>query len=166
MRISNEGPREGFGQFGELLRAQAEFQARLAEETFRYLRKLQGMLEPHAPGTVVQPTGDDQVRAEGSPGETVELRLEIENRQRVHCVARPALTPLAGPEGSTWFAAAQPVPESALLAPDERCRLVIRVPLPAVMPPGTYRGSLVLQGFRDGALPVAVDVVAAEEAGT
>jgi hypothetical protein len=30
--------------------------------------------------------------------------------------------------------------------------------VPADLPPGTYRGALVLQGFRNGAVPVAVEV--------
>ena len=42
-------------RFGELMRLQTEFQARLAEETLRYLRRLQGAAAPAAPGTVVMP---------------------------------------------------------------------------------------------------------------
>ncbi|MGH9267962.1 MAG: hypothetical protein ACRD0D_07280, partial [Acidimicrobiales bacterium] len=154
LRIGNEGEDAALGQFGDLLRLQAEFQARLAEETFRYLRRLQGMFEPHTPGTVVRPDEGTELRAEGAPGGVVQLRLDIENRQRAHCVARPALTPLVGPGGATWFAAAEPDPVSTLLAPGEECCITVRVPLPDDLPAGTYRGSLLLQGFRNGALPV------------
>ena len=44
MRVSN-GTEPGDGGFAGLLQLQAEFQARLSEETLRYVRRLQGVLE-------------------------------------------------------------------------------------------------------------------------
>src|SRR5262249_14390809 len=81
---------------------------------------------------------------------TVELGLEVENRQRVHSVVTPMLAPLVEASGVTWFPAAAPEPASLLLPPGEVRALAIELPLPAELPPGTYRGALILQGFRDG----------------
>jgi len=159
MRITNEGPDDGPGQFGDLMRLQAEFQARLAEETFKYLRHLQGILEPQAPGTVVQPDRDGAaLRAEARPGDTVALDLEIENRQRAYCLIRPALTPLAGVGAVTWYPDVEMIPPSAVVAPGERCQLAIRVTVPASIPESTYVGSLLLPGFREGALALTLDI--------
>lgn len=149
-----EGPS---GAFGDLLRLQSDFQARLAEETLRYLRRLQGAAAPAVPGTVLLPEGDVELKASGAPGTAVELRLEVENRQRVHCVVTPMLSPLVAASGVTWFPAASPEPASTLLAPAETRELTIALPLPAELPAGAYRGALILQGFRDGALPVVIE---------
>lgn len=146
--------------FGDLLRLQTDFQARLAEETLRYLRRLQGAAAPAVPGTVLLPDGEVELRASGAPGTAVELRLEVENRQRVHCVVSPMLSTLVAASGVTWFPAATPDPASTLLAPGETRELTVEVPLPAELPSGAYRGALILQGFRDGALPVAIEAKA------
>jgi len=61
-RVSNDSEGSS-GPFSELLRLQSDFQARLTEETLRYLRRLQGTLGPTAPGTVVKPASAfDSVR--------------------------------------------------------------------------------------------------------
>ena len=52
-------------------------------------------------------------------------RVEVENRQRVHCVVTPMLAPLVAASGVTWFPAAAPEPASTLLAPDESRELTI-----------------------------------------
>jgi hypothetical protein len=45
-----------------------------------------------------------------------------------------------------------------LLAPEEVAPLAIRVALPANLPAGVYRGALLLQGFREGSIPVEITV--------
>jgi hypothetical protein len=158
MRIANDEP--GEGPFAELVRMQAEFQTRLVEETTRYLRRLQGVFEPRAPGTVLQPGNDALVGGPAAVGETVELNVEVENRQRVHTMVTPTVTPLVEPDGTTFFPAAEFSPPSRLLAPQEVATLSLSFPLPAELVPGTYRGMLILQGFKDGGVPLAVEVVA------
>jgi len=128
----------------------------LTEETLKYLRRLQGATMPTAPGTVLMPDETAELRASGSPGTPVELKLEVENRQRVHCVVTPMLSPLTETSGVTWFPAAEPSPETILLAPEETAQLVISLPLPATIPAGVYRGALILQGFRAGTITVTV----------
>ncbi len=146
------------GAFAELIRLQTEFQARLAEETLRYLRRLQGAVGPSVPGTVVLADATLQLNATGSPGQSVELRLEVENRQRVHCVVTPALSPLLDDAGTTWFPAAESSPPALLLAPGEVSSIAVQVELPNELPHRTYRGALLLQGFRHGGVPVAIAV--------
>jgi hypothetical protein len=158
VRIPNEPESGDAAAFGELLRIQSEFQTRLAEEALKYLHRLQGTAMPASPGTVMVPGEASELRASGRPGESVELRLEVENRQRVHCSLAPMLTPLVGASGVTWFPATEPSPIVALIAPGEVTPLVIGVPLPPKLPPGTYNGALLLQGFREGAVAVTVVV--------
>jgi hypothetical protein len=157
VHVSNEGDRGVTGAFSELLRLQTEFQARLAEETLHYLRRLQGAAAPAAPGTVLLPDDGTALGASGPPGSTVELRLELENRQRVHCVVTPMLGPLVSAEGVTWFPASDPTPPSTLLAPGDVRTLTLSVPLPADLPAGSYRGALVLQGFANGGVSVTIE---------
>ena len=158
MRIDNDPGEGGGGAFADLLRLQADFQARLAEETLRYLRRLQGAAAPGVPGTVLVPDGEVELRGTGAPGGSVELRVEVENRQRVHCVVSPMLAPLVAASGVTWFPAANPDSASTLLPPGESRQLTIQVPLPPELPSDVYRGALILQGFRDGGIPVAIAV--------
>ena len=49
MRVANKPEEDQPGAFAEFLRLQAEFQARVAEESIRYLRRLQGAFSPAAP---------------------------------------------------------------------------------------------------------------------
>ncbi len=158
MRVSSD-PSAG-GAFADLVKLQAEFQTRLAEETMRYVRRLWATPGPTVPGTVLVPGRAAALQASGSPGASAELRLELDNRQRVHCVVTPMLSPLVGLSGVTWFPAAEPVPPLALLAPDEVATLAVRIAVPAGLPTGTYRGALVLQGFKNGAIPVTVTITA------
>ncbi len=156
MRVPND-PGQGSGQpWADLLRLQSEFQARLADETLRYLRRLQGALGPATPGTVVVPDPSLELKGAGLPGAALELTLEVENRQRVHCVVTPMLSPLVGEGGTTWFPEADVTPPSLLVAPGEAGSLLFRVKIPAELPLGTYRGTLLLHGFREGGLPVVL----------
>jgi hypothetical protein len=158
VRVPNDPGDGSLGAFSDLLRLQTEFQSRLAEETLRYLRKLQGASAPATPGTVLMPGATIELRASGTQGGVVELALEVENRQRAHSVVTPMLSPMASASGVTWFPAADPSPASLLLAPEEVATLAIRIPLPDNLPDGAYRGALLLQGFREGAIAVAIDV--------
>jgi hypothetical protein len=159
VRISNEPGGAEQGPWSELLRLQSEFQSRLADETLRYLRRLQGALGPAVPGTVVVPEGPERLHAEGPPGGRVEMTLNIENRQRVHSMTSAMLSPLVGSGGATWFPEVELTPPSLLVAPGEVGTLAIAIRLPAELPPDTYRGSLLLHGFKEGGLPVSVAVI-------
>lgn len=160
MRVSNDPERGGgpSGAFAEMFRLQAEFQSRLAEETLRYLRRLQGAVVPSAPGTVVVPAADSALETSGAPGTTAELALEIENLQRVHCLVTPQLTPLVGSSGVTWFPAVESTTASKLVAPSAVQEIRLAFTIPPELPPDDYRGALVLQGFRQNALSVVVHV--------
>jgi len=158
MKISND-PAEGRGQpFAELFRLQTEFQSRLADETLRYLRRLQGAAAPASPGTVMIPDGLTELKGAGVAGSPAELKLEVENLQRVHSTATPMLSPLVSASGITWFPESESTPVSLLLAPGATAELRLRVAIPLQLPAGAYRGCLMLHGFRDGALPVVIEV--------
>ena len=157
-RVSNETGGGQGGVFGELVRLQTEFQARLAEETLHYLRRLQGAAAPATPGTVLLPDEGTLLRGSGSRGSVVELSLEVENRQRVHCLVSPLLGPLVNADGVTWFPEVEALPSTALVPPGEAREQRLRVVVPMDIPFATYRGALLLQGFGDGALPVAIEV--------
>ena len=160
MRVSNEpgGPAGPTGAFAEMFRLQADFQARLAEETLRYLRRLQGAVVPAAPGTVVMPGQDSELRATATPGAQAELTLEVENLQRVHCMVTPQLTPLVAATGVTWFPSVESATASKLVPPGAVEVLRIGIAVPPELPHGEYRGALLLQGFRQNSLPVVVTV--------
>jgi hypothetical protein len=154
--VTNETGRDIGAAFAELLRLQTEFQTRLTEETLNHLRRLQGATMPVAPATVLMPGGDSELRATGSPGTTTELKLELENRQRVHCVVTPMLSPLVETSGVTWFPTT--APSVLLIAPDEIAQANIALELPAEIPAGVYRGALLLHGFHAGAVAVVIEV--------
>jgi hypothetical protein len=159
MRVTNEPGGTGpTGAFAELFRLQSDFQSRLAEETLRYLRRLQGAVVPAAPGTVVVPDADSEMRTAASPGASATLTLEIENLQRVHCMVSPQLTPLVSASGVTWFPSVENATASKLIAPNTVEPLPITFGVPAELPAGEYRGALVLQGFRSNSLAVVVTV--------
>src|SRR5262249_40873578 len=111
-----------------------------------------------APGTVVKPVERTELRATGAPGQRIELRLAVENRQRVHCLLAAHLTPLVDASGTTWFPSADPASATRLIAPDEVTALQIGVDLPADLPAGVYRGVILLQGFRSGGIAVTITV--------
>jgi hypothetical protein len=158
VRIPNDPAGSPGNAVSEFLRLQTEFQARLAEETIAYLRRLQGAAAPASPGTVVMPDGDETLKGTAKPGGSAELELEVENRQRVHCMVTPALGQLVAPSGVTWMPSMQATPPSLLVAPEQVAGLSLAVAVPAELPPDTYRGMLVLQGFRQGGIPVAIAV--------
>src|SRR5512143_3807157 len=157
MPISNDpGGSSWSGPFADLLRLQTEFQSRLGEETIRYLRRLQGALGPAAPGTVVVAREGHELAARAQAGGTAELAVELENLQRVHAVVSPQLTPLVSDTGATWFPAVDPGSAFRIVAPGATAALALRIEVPAELPAGTYRGAVMLVGFRDGALAVSI----------
>jgi hypothetical protein len=159
MRITNDPGGAGpTGALAEMFRLHSDFQARLAEETLRYLRRLQGAVVPSAPGTVVMPGDDVQLNGAGQPGGVAELAFEVENLQRVHCLVTPQLTPLVSSTGVTWFPAIEPANASRLVAPNAVERIALTLQIPEPLPNGEYRGALLLQGFRQNSLPVLVTV--------
>ena len=158
MPATNDPNQGGSGALAELFRLQTEFAARLADETLRYLRRLQGAIAPAAPGTIVLQEPDVLIAAAGMPGGSVDVVIEVENLQRVHCLVRPQLTPLVASSGATWFPEADPV--SRLVAPGETAEIRVHVLLPSAIPAGDYRGAVLLEGFRERGIPVVVSVEA------
>ena len=146
-------------------RLQTDFQQRLASETLRYLRQLQGLVGPTVPGTLVLPDAGLELQADVHPGATLTIEVMLENRQRVHTLVSSSLSPLVSERGVTWFVDAQIDPASVLLASGDVRTLTLTVAAPVQTPPGVYRGALLLHGFERGALPVRITVAAAEPAG-
>jgi hypothetical protein len=157
VRIPNEPEGGAANVFSDLLRLQSEFHSRLAEETLRYFRRIQGSSVPAAPGTVMMPDGSIELRGAAASGAAINLEIEIENLQRVHCMAAPMLSPLVDQSGTTWFPACE-YSLPALVAPEEIALLKLQFPVPESLPAGVYRGALLLQGFRQGAVPVTITV--------
>ena len=155
MRVRNDP--EPDNQFSEFMRLQTEFYTRLTEETLKYLRRVQAASSPAIPGTVLLPEGDLLIESSGVAGSQVELQLEVENRQRVHCVVTPMLSPLVHGSGATWFPSVMQQ-ASMLVAPGETETVRVQLALPPKLPDGLFRGALLLQGFRESALPVAIRV--------
>jgi hypothetical protein len=156
---TNDPNQGGSGALAELFRLQTEFSARLADETLRYLRRLQGAVAPAAPGTIVLQDPDLLLSTSGRHGGVADLVVEVENLQRVHCLVRPQLTALVSSDGATWFPEADPSNLSRLVAPGETAELRLQVKVAPAVPAGEYRGALLLEGFRDQGLPVLVTVL-------
>jgi hypothetical protein len=100
----------------------------------------------------------EALEATTAVGERVGFSLEVENRQEAYGSVAPALTPLVGEDGTSWFPAAEVQPTSTLLPPGEVVEVEIAVDVPEQLPAGRYRGALLLQGFRQDALPVVIEV--------
>ena len=163
VRVANDPTGRGVsGASSDLLRLQTEFQARLAEETLDLPAPAPG--GRGAGGARARwscRTAAEMLTAPACPGTTVELALEIENRQRVHAVVTPMLGPLVSADGRDVVPRRRRRRRRRRSSRPSRSRaLSLAVPLPPELPPGTYRGALVLQGFRDGGIPVAVEVPA------
>ena len=158
MHVSSDPERSRSSPIGEILRLQTELQARLAKETLGYLRRLQGAFSPLAPGTAFSADGEAELRATTRPGGTLELRLEVENRQRVHSVVTPMVSPLVNEIGVVWLPSAETAPSSALLSPGQSTAIVLRLSIPLELAPGNYRGALLLQGIRPRGIAVTISV--------
>ena len=142
----------------EVFALQQDFQARLADETLRYLRSLRGLLGPASPGTFLRPQPDMVLRGTGAPGDVTEITFEVDNQQQVHVIATPMLTPLVRADGTTWFPEAVAVPASALVAPGAVGQLRLLVNVPVEADPGRYDGALVLLGMKGATVPVSFTV--------
>jgi hypothetical protein len=162
--VSASDPIEGEAQgpIHDLLRLQTDFQQRLASETLRYLRQLQGLVGPTVPGTLVMPDVDFELVGHGQPASQLKLAVALENRQRVHSLVSPSLSPLVSDAGATWFVEAEVTPVSVLLASGETATASITITAPEGLPSGTYRGALLLHGYERGALPVRIVIEAPE----
>jgi hypothetical protein len=142
----------------EWIRVQADFQARLTNETFRYLRRLQGAVAPVTPGTVVLPEERFDLNARAVPGGTFEITLEVKNYQRVHAVASPGIDPLVSSSGTTWYPEVDFLPEFSLIGPDQTVEFQVRVSVPPNLPTGNYMGVLSLRGLRQQVFRFSVEV--------
>ena len=156
MQVGNDNVADD-GGWGSLLRLQSEYQARLTEETLKYLRGLQAAFSPRTPGTVVQANGL-RLTESGLPGGSVRLDIQVENRQRVHTPVSPSVTPLVSDEGATWYPVAELDPDAMIIGPGESKDLSVTLQLPNEIPPGVFRGSLVLRGFLVEGVPVEITI--------
>lgn len=162
MRISNEQDEsQKDSAFSRLIQLQGDFQARLVEETMRYLQRLRGPLSPTAPGTVVRAGGETELHVEGMVGTSVSLSIELENRQRAFTMVMPQISALLAEDGTAWFPEARTSAVgspggSCLVAPRETAEIEVSLTLPPELPPGLYRGALILLGFRNSSVPVSV----------
>jgi len=152
-------PPQGAGDaLSEILRLQTEFQSRMVDETLRYLRRVQGMFEPHSPGTVLRPDAPATLAVSAAAGGRASVTLDVENRQRVHTALAVVLTPLVADDGTTWFVDADTKPAFRLLAPAEQAPVTVRLRVPTDVPPGTYRGLVTLRGLHPAGVPLEVTV--------
>ena len=143
-------PSQGAGEaLSEILRLQSEFQGRMVDETLRYLRRVQGMFEPHSPGTVLRPDAPETLRVSAPVGGRTSVQLDVENRQRVHTALAALLTPLVGDDGTTWFVDADARPGLLAARPgQEQARVTVRLRVPQDVPPGVYRGLVTFRGLQ------------------
>jgi hypothetical protein len=144
--------------FEELMKLQSAFQQSLSEATMQYLRQLQGIVGPVTPGTVVQQVEGITIELKMRPGGQAKATVNVENRQRVHSMVTPMITPLVSETGATWFAQTAFSPPTALLATDEVLEFALVLEAPADMPVGVYRGAVMIYGCSDGGVPLEVTV--------
>ena len=156
------GSPPGPSPFEELIRLQTAFQQNLSQATMNYLRQLQGLVGPVTPGTVVERLESRAITLSLAPGATETTEVRVENRQRVHAMVTPMLSPLVSDAGTTWFAEAGFTPPTALLATDETAAFALTIAAPAEMPLGVYRGAVLIYGCTDGVVPLEVTVAAAQ----
>jgi hypothetical protein len=150
IRLTGPEPENSAESLRRLLEMQSDFAARLSDETLRYLRNLQGVIGPTAPGTVVLAESGTVLDAEGRPDETVALELEVVNEQVVYGVVAPALSPLVSGQGGTWFPQAAVNPPYQLVEPQGTRRIAVTITVPHDIPPDTYRGMILFPGNPNG----------------
>ncbi|NOD88204.1 MULTISPECIES: hypothetical protein [unclassified Ruegeria] len=144
--------------FEELIKLQSAFQQSLSQATMQYLRQLQGIVGPVTPGTVVHQVDGAGVALKLRPGGQANASVNVENRQRVHSMVTPMITPLVSDTGATWFAQTAFTPPTALLATDEVLDFALVLEAPKDMPLGVYRGAVLIYGCSDGVVPLEVTV--------
>jgi hypothetical protein len=150
IRLTGPEPENSAESLRRLLELQSDFAARLSEETLRYLRSLQGVLGPAAPGTVVLAEAEAALEGDGPPGGTVVLELEVINEQAVYGVVAPSLSPLVSVGGGTWFPQATVDPPYQLVEPQGLRKIALTIAVPEEIPPETYRGTLLFPGSPSG----------------
>jgi hypothetical protein len=155
---TDPGSRPQPSPFEELLRLQSNFQQNLAQATTSYLRQLHGMIGPVVPGTMVDVVDGKGASATASPGRIARFEMEIENRQRVHTLVTPMLSPLVADSGTTWFPKVDISPTSQLLATDEKCTFDFAIQVPRGARVGVYRGACLLYGCAEGVVPLTVTI--------
>jgi hypothetical protein len=159
VRIVSEPGGDPGGILGaDVLALQREFQARLADETLRYLRSLHGVVGPSSPGTVLRADRNAVVVVRGRCGEVSVVAVEVENAQQVHTLVTPMLTPLVDAGGTTWLPEAVAVPATVLVAPGDVEGVELHVQVPDDLPDGIYAGAVLFVGVRNGLLAVQVTV--------
>ena len=154
----------GSSPFEELIKLQNSFQESLSQATMNYLRQLQGLVGPVTPGTVVQSVKGGGITLKLAPGAKGEASVNVENRQRVHSLITPMLTPLVSDSGATWFVEAAFTPPTALLATDDTIDIALSLTAPKDVPLGVYRGAVLIYGCADGVIPFEVTVARATRA--
>lgn len=152
--------------FEELMKLQSAFQQSLSQATMQYLRQLQGIVGPVTPGTVVQQVEGATIDVKMKPGGQAKASVNVENRQRVHSMVTPMITPLVSDTGATWFAQAAFTPPTALLATDEVLEFSLVLDTPPDMPVGVYRGAVLIYGCGEGVVPLEVTVAKTTRAAT
>ncbi len=150
--------------FEELMKLQSAFQQSLSQATMQYLRQLQGIVGPVTPGTVVQQVEGSTIDLKLKPGGQAKATVNVENRQRVHSMVTPMITPLVSDTGATWFAQAGFTPPTALLATDEVLEFALVLEGPKDMPLGVYRGAVLIYGCSEGVVPLEVTVAKSSRA--
>ena len=144
--------------FEEMLRLQNKFQQSLAQATMTYVRQLQGLVGPVTPGTLVEVLEGQGVATRVAPGSTVTFEIAVENRQRVHTLVTPMLSPLVNDRGVTWFPEVMVEPASKLLATDEIADFSFVLTAPGDAPVGIFRGACLIYGCSDGVVPINVTI--------
>lgn len=161
----DHGDRPQPSAFEELIRLQGTFQQNLTQATMNYLRQIQGIVGPVTPGTIVERRDGAGLALALPPGGAARASFTVENRQRVHAMITPMLTPLVSGEGATWFAEAELSPATALLATDEVGTFALSLAAPEAMPLGVYRGAVLIYGCANGVMPLEVTIAMAVKSG-
>lgn len=120
------------------------------------MRGLSWLVGPVAPATRAR-VPDDGCTAAAAPGGSAELTVRVDNGQRAPTPIRLAVGELVGPGGTTWLPATTGT-TSWLLRPGEVRTITLQLDVPADLPPGTYRGGLLLTGVQDGTTSLRVVV--------
>ncbi len=157
MKISNHDNGDGQASaFSRIAQLQGELQSRLLEETMKYVQKLRAPLAPSAPGTVLRPFEGLELEAEAEAGGEFVFSVSLENRQRAHTMVAPYVTCMLREDGTAWYPERLPPLGSVLIPPRGSEEVEVRLGVPAELPPGEYRGALILLGFRENAIPLRV----------
>jgi len=149
IHLTGNRPDDAAESLRRLLELQNDFASRLYADTLSYLRGLQGVSSSASPGTVVLVESETLLEAEGQPGGSVRLAVQVVNEQSVYAVVAPALSSLVSESGVTWFPDATWIPPYQLVEPHESSVVTVEISLPAETPSATYRGAILFPGNRE-----------------